>query len=252
MKIAIKTAEQQLQEILDKYKVNKLEHRSDNVYSAITPSNQAIVVRKDSEDDHADDDGIHIEIFPPYDQLRRNKTVLDTLRQDAIVNKNWAYLGTLTHWIECGDADCKPDPVNLYYADVIDIAGGDAFYLTDDADEGNNGAEYKERHDYMLPYISQVQQMKDKLIFLITYDFQYNKQVFSGTPIRYVDEHGLAKSVGVDACNFISLQMSKGDAPSLQLRFFYGDNYESPDYSLDVPLEKLSVESLIQIYENLM
>ena len=61
MKKTIKTAEQQLQEILDKYGISSLEYNGDNVYYAVSESNQAIVIRKDGEDKDVDSDGIRVE-----------------------------------------------------------------------------------------------------------------------------------------------------------------------------------------------
>lgn len=253
MKKTIKTAEQQLQEILDKYGIKNLEYAGDCVYYAVSETNQAITVRKDSEDVTNDEKGIRIEIYPPYEKLRANKDALELLRNDAIENKQYKYLGKLLCWERSGDADCRPHPVNLYYVeDVIRVAGGDALYLTDEEDELYNGAEYTTRHAYMLPYISSVQQIKDKLIYLINYDFKCHKQIYSDTPMRYADESGDAESVGVNSCVGVCLQMSQDDKPALQLCFVYGDKFENPASSIDVPLEKLPVESLIQIYENLM
>ena len=253
MKRTIKTAEQQLQEILNKYGVKNLEYVGDCLYYAVSETNQAIAVRKDSEDAADDENGIRIEIYPPYEKLRTNKEVLNLLHNDAIEGKDYEYLGKLVCWEKFGRVDCQPHPANLYCVeDVIRVAGGDALYLTDEEDEGENGAEYKERHDYMLPYISSVQQIKEKLIFLITYDFKNNKQIYSDTPIHYADEGGDAESVGANSCVGVCLQMSQDDKPALQLCFVYGDKFENPASSIDVPLEELPVESLIQIYENLM
>lgn len=253
MKKIIKTAEQQLQEILDKYGIKNLEYAGDCVYYAVSETNQVIAVRKDSEDATNDENGIRIEIYPPYEKLRANKEVLELLRNDAIENKNYEYLGKLVCWEKFGRRDCRPHPTNLYYVeDVIRVAGGDALYLTDEEDEGENGAEYAERYSYMLPYILSVQQIKECLISLINCDFKNNKQVYSNTPIRYADENGDAESIGANSCVGVCLQMSQDDKPALQLCFVYGDKFENPASSIDVPLEKLPVESLIQIYENLM
>lgn len=253
MKKIIKTAEQQLQEILDKYGIKNLEYAGDCVYYAVSETNQVIAVRKDSEDATNDENGIRIEIYPPYEKLRANKDVLELLRNDAIGNLDYQYLGKLVCWEKFGDADCRPHPVNLYYVeDVIRVAGGDALYLTDEEDEGENGAEYKERHDFMSPYRSSIQQMKETLIHIINDDFKRNKQIYSDTPMRYADESGDAESVGANSCVGVCLQMSQDDKPALQLCFIYGDKFENPASSIDVPLEKLPVESLIQIYENLM
>mgnify|MGYP007113901972 FL=1 len=69
MKKTIKTAEQQLQEILDKYSIKNLEYAGDCVYYAVSETNQVIAVRKDSEDATNDENGIRIEIYPPYEKL---------------------------------------------------------------------------------------------------------------------------------------------------------------------------------------
>lgn len=253
MKKTIKTAEQQLQEILDKYGIEKLEYNGEGIYYAVSESNQAIVVRKDAEDGDADENGIRVEIYPSYEKLRANKEVLERLRNDAMENQNYEYLGKLVYWEKYGDTEHQPHPVNLYYADsVVEVAGGDVLYLTDEEDELYNGAEYKARHDYMSPYLRSIQEMKDKLIYLINYDYKHDKQIYSDTPIRYADDDGDAESVGANSCVGVALQMSQDDAPKLQLSFIYGDSFESPATSIDVPLEKLPVESLIQIYENLM
>ena len=252
MKKTIKTAEQQLQEILDKYGISSLEYNGDNVYYAVSESNQAIVIRKDGEDKDVDSDGIRVEIYPPYEKLRINDKVINLLYDDAVGNQNYEYLGKLVCWKKYGNKDCQPNPVNLYYIDnVIDTAGGDVFYLTDEEDDGDNGAEYETRHAYMSPYISSLKEMKDKLVYLINYDFKKGKQIFSDTQIRYADDDGDAESVGANSCVGVCLQMSQDDIPTLQLSFIYGDSFERPATSIDVPLEKLSVESLIQIYENL-
>ena len=104
----------------------------------------------------------------------------------------------------------------------------------------------------MSPYRSSIQQMKETLIHIINDDFKRNKQIYSDTPMRYADESGDAESVGTNSCVGVCLQMSQDDKPALQLCFIYGDKFENPASSIDVPLEKLPVESLIQIYENLM
>ena len=253
MKKTIKTAEQQLQEILDKYGVEKLEYTGDGIYYAVSKSNQAIVARKDAEDNGCEEGGIRVEIYPSYEKLRTNKKVLERLRNDAMENQDYEYLGKLVCWEKFGDVKYQPHPVNLYYADsVVELAGGDALYLTDEEDELYSGAEYTTRHAYMLPYISSVQQIKDKLIYLINDDFKCHKQIYSDTPMRYADESGDAESVGVNSCVGVCLQMSQDDKPALQLCFVYGDKFENPASSIDVPLERLPVESLIQIYENLM
>ena len=255
MKQTIKTAEQQLQEMLDKYGIEKekLECNGDGIYYAVSKSNQAIVARKDAEDDSCEENGIRVEIFPPYEKLRTNKEVLERLRNDAMENQNYEYLGRLVYWEKYGDTEHQPHPVNLYYADsLVEVAGGDALYLTDEEDELYYGADYKTRHAYMSPYLSSVQEMKDKLIYLINYDFKRDKQIYSDTPVRYADEDGDAESVGANSCVGVALQMSQDEHPKLQLSFIYGDSFQSPATSIDVPLEKLPVESLIQIYENLM
>ena len=122
MKKIIKTAEQQLQEILDKYGIKNLEYAGDCVYYAVSETNQVIAVRKDSEDATNDENGIRIEIYPPYEKLRANKDVLELLRNDAIGNLDYQYFGKLVCWEKFGDADCRPHPVNLYYVeDVIRV-----------------------------------------------------------------------------------------------------------------------------------
>lgn len=255
MKKIIKTAEQQLREILNKYGVEeeKMESNGDGIYHAVSKSNQAIVVRKDAEDDECEENGIRVEIYPSYEKLRTNKEVLERLHNDAMENQNFEYLGKLVYWEESGNTEYQPHPVNLYYADgVVEVAGGDVLYLTDDEDDFDNGAEYETRHAYMSPYLKSVQEMKDKLVYLINYDFKKGKQIYSDTPVRYADEDGDAESVGANSCVGVALQMSQDDTPKLQLSFIYGDSFECPATSIDVPLEKIPVESLIQIYENLM
>ena len=255
MKKIIKTAEQQLQEILNKYGIEeeKMVSNGDGIYYAVSKSNQAIVVRRDAWDSDCDENGIRVEIYPCYEKLRTNKKVLELLRTDAIDDQNYEYLGKLVCWEELGLAEYQPNPANLYYAeDVIRVSGGDALYLTDEEDEFDNGAEYETRHAYMLPYISSVKEIKDKLIYLINYDFKHDKQIWSDTPISHADDSGDAEAVGANSCVGVCLQMSQDDNPTLQLSFIYGEKFENPATSIDVPLEKLPVESLIQIYENLM
>lgn len=254
MKKTIKTAEQQLQEILNKYGIKNLEYAGDCVYYAVSKSNQAIVVRKDKEDATDElENGIRVEIYPCYEKLRTNKEVLELLRNDAIENQNYEYLGKLVCWEKFGGTEFQPHPTMLYYVDgVIRVAGGDVLYLEDDEDELYYGAEYETRHTYVSPYLTSVQEMKDKLVYLINYDFKKGKQIFSDTPIRYADEGGDAESVGANSCVGVCLLMSQDDIPALQLSFIYGDKFENPASSIDVPLEKFPVESLIQIYENLM
>lgn len=257
MKKIIKTAEQQLQEILNKYGIEeeKMGSNGNGIYHAVSKSNQAIVVRRDDLDSDWDENGIRVEIYPPYEKLRTNKKVLELLRADAIDYQDYNNLGKLVCWEELGLAECQPNPVNLYYVDdVINVSGGDALYLTDEEGEVevDNDLECETRHAYMLPYISSVKEIKDKLIYFINYDFKHNKQICSDTPIRHADESGDAEAVGANSCVGVCLQMSQDDEPALQLSFIYGEKFESPATSIDVPLEELSVESLIQIYENLM
>lgn len=253
MKKIIKTAEQQLQEILNKYGIEKLEDAGDCLYYAVSKSNQAIAVRRDDEDVADNENGIRIEIYPPYEKLRENKKVLELLHEDAVREQNYESLGKFICWEKYGNIELQPHPANLYYVeDVIRISGGDAFYLTDEEEELDNGAEYETRHAYMLPYISSVKEIKDKLIYLINYDYKHDKQIWSDTPISHADESGDAEAVGANSCVGVCLQMSQDDEPALQLSFIYGEKFENPATSIDVPLEKLSVESLITIYENLM
>lgn len=250
------SAQQKLDKLLKENGVEDLHCAlgADGLYEGVTSDNCGIIIRYSDE---TSEDCIYVEIYKPYDSLRKDSLFLQKFKNDCCVNGDYFLLGHCQDWIENGTEANRPTPSDIYFADIPDDVKGAKKYCLQNEFYGETKAESV----FAVPvsqrmFISNcalfIAHTKDFLVNLIKNDYAIGKQVKSDTPIRYADEDGDAEVVGANFCVGVCLQMSQNEKTTLQLCFIYGDRFENPSSSIGVSLEKLPIETLIQIYENLM
>ncbi len=130
------TAEEKLQELLFLYGAGEIHDCSDGVHWSIgnSPKKCIIVFHKEAEDSGIiSSKNIRVELFPDYEELRKNKFFVDCLKNDCLEGGCWERLGKLYDWVERGTEDNAPHPADMWYSNAIETIEDNAtWYLEDD------------------------------------------------------------------------------------------------------------------------
>lgn len=250
-----KSAEDKLADIAKEYDIPSWEGGNEGVYYSVTPNDEAIICRKDKEENPTYESGIRVEIFPPYCDLVHNKTFTDWMKKDTMNGCcDYSRLGKLIDWMENGTHANRPSPIDMYYSDVADVLKDVKIeYLEDEYEEIDPNSNKLMRPAFdMVPYSFMLESIKSKILELICADVKkYDMQVDPRLSIAFADgENGLECNLTDNTVGVI-IQGNQDNPDNLELSFIHGTSMDNPSWSADIPLERFPVESLILIYNNL-
>lgn len=248
------SAEDKLKEILEKFEVKDWKYSDKAIYYGVSENDICICARYDKEDSPDSSSGIRLEIFPPYDSLRHDEGFIKHMKDDIMEGGvNYLRLGKFIDWLENGTKESRPEPMDMYYSDAADSTSGmEILYIDDEYED----IEPKEKQPIVLantkPYFDMVRLIKENVLELIESAVLENgAQVDKNLEIAYADTECCLERNHTDNTLGVIIQPNQDKEKQLELCFVHGTKFESPDYSTDVPLRDLPVESLILIYNNL-
>lgn len=248
------SAEDKLEEVLEKFEVKDWKHNSEAIYYGVSENGICICARYDKEDSADSSSGIRIEIFPPYDSLRHDEDFIKYMKNDIMEGGvNYLRLGKFTDWVDNGTKESRPEPMDMYYSDVSNVISGvEVLYIDDEYED----IEPKEKQQLSLantkPYSDMARLIKADVLELIeTAVLENGAQVDKNLEIAYANTECGLECNHTDNTVGVIILPNQDDEEQLELCFVHGTKFESPDYSTDVPLKDFPVESLILIYNNL-
>ncbi len=248
------SAEEKLPSKLAKHGVKDWYDNGYGIYYGISEDGYAVCARYDKEDSADSTSGIRVEMFPSYEILRKDEAFIKYMKNDAMEGNDWNRLGKFIAWCEKGIEEYRPTPMDLYYSGVSEeISGVVVLYLEDEYETVEEKAEKsKLTLADTRPYSGMVTSIKTSVLELIEIAvMEHGAQVDPKMEIAYADTECGLKCNHSDNTIGVAIQPNQDNKERLELSFIHGTSFESIECSVDVPLDRFPVESLIKIYNNL-